>query len=82
MLTIGCREGAKRWDSPKYGTGCCRSHCGTAGPRIAPKRLILKGSVKAKIGEAQTEATKMIRGLGRYGARLIRVGVFSLARDE
>lgn len=28
------------------------------------------------------EATKMIRGLGRYEERLIRVGVFSLARDE
>lgn len=46
------------------------------------KTLILKDSGKAKIGEVQMEATKMIRSLDRYEERLIRVGVFSLARDE
>lgn len=46
------------------------------------KTLILRDSGKAKIGEVQMEATKMIRGLSRYEARLIRMGVFSLARDE
>lgn len=46
------------------------------------KSSILKDSGTAKIGEVQTEVTKMMRGLGRYEERLIRVGVFSLARDE
>lgn len=46
------------------------------------KSLILTDSGKAKIGKFQMEATKMIRGLSRCKARLIRVGVFSLVRDE